>query len=68
MPAKGRNLEQSQRTRDALVRAARALFAEKGFRATGTEEIVALAGVTRGALYHQYEDKVGYHLLDADGL
>ncbi len=39
------------------MRAARTLFAEKGFGGTGTEEIVALAGVTRGALYHQYKDK-----------
>ena len=62
MPAKGRNREQSERTRDALVRAARALFAEKGFQGTGTEEIVALAGVTRGALYHQYKDKTALFL------
>ena len=54
---RGTNREQSERTREALVRAARSLFAEKGFGATGTEEIVAAAGVTRGALYHQYEDK-----------
>ncbi len=62
MPASDRKREQSQRTRDALVRAARTLFAEKGFAGTGTEEIVALAGVTRGALYHQYKDKTALFL------
>lgn len=54
---RGRNQEQSERTREALVAAGRALFAEQGFGATGTEEIVARAGVTRGALYHHYADK-----------
>ncbi len=44
-------------TRDALLRAARPLFAGRGFADVGTEEIVRAAGVTRGALYHQFADK-----------
>ena len=40
MPAKDTNREQSQRTRDALVKSARTLFAQKGYSGKGTEEIV----------------------------
>jgi AcrR family transcriptional regulator len=54
---KGRNREQSAKTRAALVSAARELFAEKGFAGTGTEEVVERAGLSRGALYHQFRDK-----------
>ena len=44
----------SRATREKLVVAARALFAQRGYAAVGTEEIVRAAGVTRGALYHQF--------------
>ena len=44
-------------TRQALVDAGRALFAEHGYAATPREEIVARAGVTRGALQHHFGDK-----------
>jgi AcrR family transcriptional regulator len=44
-------------TRQALLTAARELFATDGFQATRTEEIVRRAGLTRGALYHHFRDK-----------
>jgi AcrR family transcriptional regulator len=49
--------EQGATTRAALLDAATRLFAEKGYASTGREEIVAAAGVTRGAMYHHFADK-----------
>ena len=50
-------VERRTATRQALLAAARELFTEKGFAATGREEIAERAGVTRGALYHHFASK-----------
>jgi AcrR family transcriptional regulator len=49
--------ERSAATQQALITAARRLWGERGYAEVGTPEIVEAAGVTRGAMYHQYTDK-----------
>lgn len=49
--------ERLANTRAALLKAARTVFTEQGYEAASTEEIVRRAKVTRGALYHHFEDK-----------
>src|ERR1700727_2988157 len=55
--------DRSAATRDALLTAARRLFAAHGYAEVATDAIATEAGVTRGALYHQFADKVA--LFDA---
>ena len=49
--------QRRERTRGALIDAARVLFAEQGYAGAGREEIVERAGVTRGAMYHHFNSK-----------
>jgi AcrR family transcriptional regulator len=49
--------ERAAETREALIAAARPLFAAQGFADVALETIVRAAGVTRGALYHHFADK-----------
>jgi AcrR family transcriptional regulator len=57
MTVKRRKTEQTEATRKALLKVARKLFADRGYAATATEEVVRRARVTRGALYHHFRDK-----------
>ncbi|MEO0441080.1 MAG: TetR/AcrR family transcriptional regulator [Pseudomonadota bacterium] len=51
------NAKRTEKTRKLLIKHGKKIFVEKGFAATSTPEIVKSAGVTRGALYHHFEDK-----------
>ena len=49
--------ERSEATRAALMAAGRDLFARHGYAGASSDEIVAAAGVSRGALQHHFVDK-----------
>ena len=53
------NESRSASTQAALLAAARQVFVENGYTAAATTEVVELAGVTRGALYHHFDGKAG---------
>lgn len=57
--AAGRRAQMMEETRARLIRAARKAFAEKGYAAASMDELTAEAGLTRGALYHNFGDKKG---------
>ena len=48
-----------EETRAKLIRAARTAFAAKGYAAASMDDLTAEAGLTRGALYHNFGDKKG---------
>ncbi|WP_417330551.1 TetR/AcrR family transcriptional regulator [Halomonas cupida] len=54
-----RRSEMVEETRAKLIRAARSAFAEKGYSAASMDDLTAAAGLTRGALYHNFGDKRG---------
>ena len=56
--AKSRS-ETMQENRTRLITAARKAFAEKGYSAASMDALTADAGLTRGALYHNFGDKRG---------
>jgi AcrR family transcriptional regulator len=57
MQARRTQAERSAATQQALVAAARRLWGERGYAEVSTPEIAEAAGVTRGAMYHQFPDK-----------
>lgn len=54
-----RRIETMEKNRAALIAAAREAFAEKGYAAASMDDLTAAAGLTRGALYHNFGDKRG---------
>lgn len=54
-----RRIETMEENRAKLIAAARKAFAEKGYAGASMDELTAEAGLTRGALYHNFGDKRG---------
>jgi AcrR family transcriptional regulator len=54
MSRPNKHVERSQRTRAELIAAGRELFSDRGYAGVSVEDVVRRAGVTRGALYHQF--------------
>lgn len=66
-----RRAETMEENRAKLIAAARKAFAEKGYASASMDELTAEAGLTRGALYHNFGDKRGLlaavvHEIDSD--
>src|SRR3954453_23921154 len=66
-----RRVEMMEENRAKLIAAARKAFAEKGYADASMDELTAEAGLTRGALYHNFGDKRGLlaavvHQIDAE--
>jgi len=51
------NPERSERTRSKIITEAAELFHHKGYTATGLDELLKNAGVTKGAFYHHFKSK-----------
>ena len=54
-----RRAQMVEKTRAKLIRAARKAFAASGHAAASMDDLTAEAGLTRGALYHNFGDKKG---------
>lgn len=57
MSVKSLREQHAEATREAIMSVARRMFTQRGYAATGTEEICREVGVTRGALYHHFANK-----------
>src|SRR5271166_5384302 len=49
--------ERAQATRERIIQAARELVIEHGYDAVSTGQVLQLAGVSRGGLYHHFSGK-----------
>lgn len=63
-----RTAEVAAGTRNAVLLAARELFATKGYAATSTADVAVAAGTTRGAVYHHFDDKPALFLVVFESL
>ena len=54
MARPNKHVARSEQTRARLVSAAHELFSSRGYAEVPVEDVVRQAGVTRGALYHQF--------------
>ena len=59
-------LRNSERTRERLLQAAFREVYRSGFQSAGVDTILAIAGVTKGALYYHFDSKeaLGYAIVD----
>jgi AcrR family transcriptional regulator len=60
--------ERSAATQRALAEAARRLWGSRGYASVSTPEIAEAAGVTRGAMYHQFADKAALFVAVLEGV
>jgi AcrR family transcriptional regulator len=64
-PPKG---DKRQRTRARLIEAATQVIGEKGYDRTSLEEVAARAGMTRGAIYGNFESREALFMAVVEGL
>ena len=57
-----RQTERRARTRAALLRAALAAFAERGYEGASIDTIAATAGLSKGAVYANFPNKLDLYL------
>ncbi|WP_138754095.1 TetR/AcrR family transcriptional regulator [Paenibacillus sinopodophylli] len=50
---------QSEQTKKRVAEAARALFSQKGYKATSIEDIVTATGSSKGNIYYHFQSKEG---------
>ena len=53
----GEKVDKGISTRERIVATARRLFAASGYEGTSTETVLQESGVSRGALYHHFDNK-----------
>ncbi|MDQ1914236.1 TetR family transcriptional regulator C-terminal domain-containing protein [Paenibacillus sp. GD4] len=54
--------QQTEQTKKKIADAAKALFAQKGYKATSIEDIVKAAGCSAGNIYYHFKNKEGLFL------